>query len=110
MNPIVSDIKNARPAGKVMEANGKLYRVAQDCSTRYGSGFNINEIVSLTEDSYQERKVERVGPRWDNRILGMPTFNRDRKLTVIDAPVWRSRFSASLRRAAGALAALAAFV
>jgi hypothetical protein len=92
MNPLVSDVKNARPGGRMIEKNGRLYRISQDCSKRYGHGLNINEIVVLTETQYEEKLVERVGPNWDNKILAMHTLNHDHKLTVIDGLISRPRF------------------
>ena len=49
-NPVVSDVTCARPAGKLFTKGGKVYRPSQDCSKTYGYGFNINEILCLTED------------------------------------------------------------
>jgi hypothetical protein len=92
MNPLVSDVKNARPGGRLIDKNGRLYRVSQDCSKRYGHGLNINEIMVLTETQYEEKVVERVGPNWDNKILAMHTLNHDHKLTVIDGLISRPRF------------------
>ncbi|HOG57796.1 MAG TPA: hypothetical protein PK727_10765, partial [Bacteroidales bacterium] len=36
MNPIVTDVRLARPAGKVFIRDGIVYRPSQDCSGRYG--------------------------------------------------------------------------
>ncbi|MES1203662.1 MAG: hypothetical protein ABUS57_19670, partial [Pseudomonadota bacterium] len=35
-NPLKSDARSARPAGKVIEANGRLLRPAQNCERHYG--------------------------------------------------------------------------
>lgn len=37
-NPIVSDVRRARPAGAVFWKEGAIYRPAQDCSEHYGYG------------------------------------------------------------------------
>lgn len=83
-NPIISDIKSARPAGRVFKRNGKLFRPSQDCSKAYGYGFDLNEIMVLTETEYRERKISSVKPNWDKRILATHTFANCENLTVID--------------------------
>ncbi len=85
MNPIVSDCKISRPAGKIFSEKGRLYRPSQNCSSRYGYGFNINEITLLNTDNYSEELISSVKPNWDKSILGTHTFNRDNSLHVIDA-------------------------
>lgn len=84
-NPIVSDCKSARSAGKIFIEDGRLYRPSQNCSGRYGHGFNLSEILTLTETNYAEEIVSRVKPNWDKDIVGTHTFSRDKSLHVIDA-------------------------
>lgn len=84
LNPVVSDVKNARSAGKIFEKGGKLYRPAQNCSKRYGYGFNINEISALDELNYKESTVNAVRPDWDVAIKATHTFNREDNLTIVD--------------------------
>ena len=84
-NPVISDCKSARPAGKVFEKDGRLYRPSQNCSGRYGRGFNISHIELLNEHDYREKIVSSVTPDWDKSILATHTFNRVRSLHIIDA-------------------------
>lgn len=90
-NPIVSDCKSARPAGRPFYMNGALYRPSQNCSVRYGYGFNINEITTLDDKNYCESIVSSVKPNWDRWILGTHTFNRVESLHIIDALYRRRR-------------------
>ena len=85
LNPVVSDCKSARPAGKIFVENGTLYRPSQNCSVRYGYGFNVCEIVKLSEQQYEENIVSHVEPNWDKNIIGTHTFNRVNSLHIIDA-------------------------
>jgi hypothetical protein len=85
LNPIVSDCKSSRPAGKIFSVNGILYRPSQNCSTRYGYGFNIAEITTLDENNYSEVLVSRVTPKWDINIIGTHTYNHVNGLHIIDA-------------------------
>jgi len=90
-NPVVSDCKSSRPAGKVFCKNGAIYRPSQNCSVRYGYGFNISEITSLDEKSYREVLVSSVKPNWDKKIVGTHTFNRTNALHMIDASYVRRK-------------------
>lgn len=92
-NPIVSDCKSARPAGKIFADGGRLYRPSQNCSRRYGYGFNVCEITTLNEYEYEEQVVSRVKPDWDKNIIGTHTFNREKNLHVIDALQKRLKWS-----------------
>lgn len=55
-NPVVNDVHGARPAGRLVNAGGKLIRFAQDCAPRYGRRVRAFEILVLTRDSYVERE------------------------------------------------------
>jgi hypothetical protein len=74
-NPIVSDVRRSRPAGRLFLRDGYWIRPAQDCSHRYGSGIRFQQIVKLTETESEEREIGRIGPDWDKNILGIHTFN-----------------------------------
>jgi len=96
LNPIVADVKNARPAGRIFRKDGKIYRPSQDCSKGYGYGFYLNEIVSLSETEYMETKVFSVKPDWDKNILGVHTYSVTGNLTVVDAFTRRMKFISDL--------------
>lgn len=58
MNPIVKFNKNiARPGGRVITHNDRLYRMAQDDYPSYGIQVFVFEITELTEKSYAEKIV-----------------------------------------------------
>lgn len=91
LNPVVSDVTSARPAGRLFNIGEKIYRPSQDCSKTYGYGFNINEVLCLSETDYLEKKVATVKPNWDNRLIGTHTFTRVDGLTIIDGLSRRSK-------------------
>ncbi len=91
-NPVVSDVKSARPAGRIFSHHGKLYRPSQDCSYRYGYATVLNEIVELNENEYKERKVSVINPNWAKDVVGTHTLSFDNGLSVIDASVKRRKF------------------
>jgi hypothetical protein len=84
-NPIISDVKRARPAGSFFQRDGKIFRPSQDCSHAYGYGFDLNEIEVLSEADYREKRVTSFRPDWDKKILGAHTYAHCNDLTVIDA-------------------------
>lgn len=91
LNPVVSDIRIARPAGKVFIHNGNIYRPSQNCAGRYGKAFNIIQILTLSETEYKEVHVKKIEPDWDTNLKGTHTFNFDDDFTVIDAYSMRRR-------------------
>ncbi|WP_411032145.1 hypothetical protein [Spongiimicrobium sp. 3-5] len=90
-NPIVSDVKYARPAGNIFEHNGKIFRPAQNCSKHYGYGMQLREIVTLNESEYKERQVQSIFPNWEKDLVSTHTLNHKGKLTVIDAVIKRRK-------------------
>lgn len=53
-SPITKNMKTGRNAGSWIEHCGKLYRVSQDCTNRYGDNVNVSEIISLDKIFYKE--------------------------------------------------------
>src|SRR3546814_10698634 len=47
-NPIASDVRHARPAGRLFEHQGRLIRPSQECADSYGSAIAFNEVLELT--------------------------------------------------------------
>ena len=92
LNPIVSDVKSSRPAGKIFVKDGKIIRPAQNSSHRYGYALSFNEIITLNQTDYEEREVHAILPTWDKKIGGTHTFNQAGDLTVIDAWGLRNKF------------------
>ena len=93
LNPIVSNIKNARPAGKIFQMNNKIIRPAQNCYKIYGNGISFNEIIKLNKNEYEEKQIEFFTPNWKNDMIGLHTFNYDAGFTVIDTRIRRSKFN-----------------
>lgn len=53
-SPITADPRYSRCGGRPLAVGGELYRVAQDCSVRYGSHLNLMRIVVLSPTEYRE--------------------------------------------------------
>jgi hypothetical protein len=83
-NPVKSDCRSARPAGRIVQAGGRLFRPAQDCGKSYGGGLVWLEITQLTPDEFRETEVV----RWDGRATlgadGLHSVDHCGPLEVID--------------------------
>lgn len=85
MNPIVSDIRSARPAGRIFRTDGRIIRPSQDSSYRYGYRIKFNEIVELSKTRYRERVYRCIEPGMSWSIRGTHTFSSCDGIEVIDA-------------------------
>lgn len=83
-NPILSNDSSSRSGGNIIELNNKLYRPSQDCKQRYGFGLYINRIEELSTDSYKEKRLGKLSPENFPFIRGIHTFNRCKKISVVD--------------------------
>ena len=91
MNPIVSDVRCARPAGRVFSHGGMLIRPGQDSSRRYGYATVFSCITTLTTTQYAETPIHRLEPGWMRGNLATHTFNADGEYEVVDALRWVCR-------------------
>jgi hypothetical protein len=94
-NPVKSDVRSSRPAGRVFFHDGYHYRPSQDCSVSYGSAIVLNRIERLDSEHYIETEVARIQPAWLPTLSGVHTINAAYGLTTIDARMKRPRFSLS---------------
>jgi hypothetical protein len=90
-NPVKSDVRSSRPAGRLFRRGDGLYRPGQICTPLYGAGISLNRVTLLNTDEYAEEEGERIVPA-DSRTLGIHTFNRVGDLMVTDAFERRPRF------------------
>jgi len=102
-NPVVSDVRSARPAGRLFWSDDLLYRPGQDSSIRYGYAVAVNQITSLSSTEYGETQVAKILPGWDKDVIGVHTLNTASELTVIDCLVKRRRFRSTKLRPPPAL-------
>ncbi|MCM1230997.1 MAG: hypothetical protein NC489_12770 [Ruminococcus flavefaciens] len=85
---ITENLGCARPGGNFINQNGKLHRVAQDCSRGYGAGLVFCEVESIFPD-YIENEIMRIYPEaihgeWRRKFTGIHTYNRYDTIEVID--------------------------
>lgn len=57
VSPVAVGNKYGRNAGSLLDYNGKLYRVAQDCEYRYGDDVHLLEVDIINKQEYKEHVV-----------------------------------------------------
>ena len=91
-NPVRSDVRSARPAGRIFRWDGAWIRPAQDCSGRYGRAVRFQRIERLDLEGYAESEQGAIEPDWSRDVLGTHTWNACGDLAVIDLIKRRRRF------------------
>lgn len=84
-SPVIIDIRRARNAGQPFLKDGKIYRPAQDGTKRYGRRVALYEIVTLSEDEYEEKFVRYIEPNWLAGLNRCHTFNMNEEIVAVDA-------------------------
>ncbi len=85
-NPIVSDVRCARPAGRIFKRGDYWIRPAQDSAKRYGHRIKLQKIIKWTTEDYQEETMDVIEP-WEPHILGTHTINFYEEWVVMDGQV-----------------------
>jgi hypothetical protein len=92
LNPVVADIRTARPAGTVFRRAESLIRPGQDCARDYGRAIVFNRIETLSPTEYREVEVDRLEPTWLPGLTGTHTYSRSERYEAFDAYDVRRRF------------------
>jgi len=93
MNPVVSDVRSARPAGRIFSQNGHLVRPSQDCSEAYGGRLVFNRVVALSPTEYREEPISAIEPVLDTGNLRTHSYDFDDAYEVLDGFRMRPRVS-----------------
>ena len=84
-NPIVVGLESSRPAGGVFAVEEKIYRPAQNCEGTYGKSIVLNEVIKLSPELYEERKVGEIkASALEKYQNGLHTLNFEGPYVVID--------------------------
>lgn len=90
-NPVISDVRHARPAGRPFQVGGQWYRPTQDCSRRYGYAIALRRILWVNPTELVEETVTRLTPDWDPRAIATHTINAVDGLTFVDVQMRRRK-------------------
>jgi len=97
-NPISLDVRNARSAGALFTAGGRLIRPCQDGSAGYGCAINFQEILKLDPSDYLEQPLGTARSSWARGLVGTHTYNRTDTVEVLDGCILVPRARVAERR------------
>lgn len=106
-NPVVTDARRARPAGRIFEHEGVWYRPSQDCGGAYGRAMCVNRIDTIDESSYQETPVWYIEPDGGQQDCRTHTLAMSDGLLCADAMTLRSKIALAGTRMAPVLRTIA---
>lgn len=99
-NPLLLDPRAGRPGGSMFHHEGRLYRVAQDCSRTYGGAVVLAEVTALDATSFGQRVVRRLTPDSVGGGTGLHTLTACGDVTLLDVKDATSSASETRRRLA----------
>ena len=82
-NPISTDVRNVRSAGRVFPGASLLVRPSQNCVGLYGRNLSLNEITELSRTRYAERTMFSIEPELSH-VCGIHTYNWCGNVELID--------------------------
>lgn len=91
LNPVKSDVRGARMAGRFHRMNGRLLRPAQDCEHGYGAKLAWYDVMELTPDTFVERRIGEWDPAMFGDFNGLHTYDGLNDVQVIDLKMDRPR-------------------
>jgi hypothetical protein len=89
-NPVKSDARSSRPAGRIFRLGQDTIRPAQDCSLQYGHEVVFNKITRLSTCEFEEVEIGRLRTPWSDNTA-CHTFNQLDGFTIVDLLVTRSK-------------------
>ena len=106
LNPVIQDIKSARPAGTIFYKDNDLYRLGQNCSKTYGGSIQLKKIIKLSPNDYQEEFVKeftaKAFSKYDKGIHTLSVFGNkllvDAKRFHFNYENFKVQLSIKLRR------------
>ncbi len=85
-NPVITDSRVARNAGRIFSFNGEFYRPSQRNEDGiYGKALNLNRIVRLDLEEYSEELVRVFYPASNRGLLATHHLHQSEGSFVIDA-------------------------
>jgi hypothetical protein len=98
-NPISTDIRQMRCAGRVFRTDNRLIRPSQSGAPDYGYSITFNEITALSKHHYSEQPVKTITPEHWPGLAGIHTYNGAGSIELIDgrSPVPLKRVHAPVR-------------
>src|SRR5215510_9371487 len=91
-NPVVSDVRCARPAGALFFDQGRLHRVSQNSAVGYGHSMTVHVIEELSVTGYREAVLRQILRDWlPGRSSCTHTLNKSDRYVVTDGSRYAPR-------------------
>lgn len=85
-NPVKTDIRSSRSAGKIVKNDNDVLRPAQDSALTYGSRIVISKILKLSENEFKEEAFAFLSPENFRKYnKGLHTLSFSENYVLIDA-------------------------
>ncbi len=81
--PVLSDVRAARPGGRMWMKDGVLHRLAQNCAGGYGAGLGLHAVEQMDAKGYRQRTVAEVNA-FDFRMNGVHAYDATPRFEVVD--------------------------
>lgn len=81
--PVLSDVRAARPGGRMWRADGVLQRLAQNCAGGYGAGLGLYAVEQVDAHGYRQRTVAEVNA-FDFGMNGVHAYDANARFEVVD--------------------------
>lgn len=89
-NPVKVFPKTTRPAGEILNIDGKLIRPAQNCIETYGGNIIFYQILTLTKNDYKEKYLGELLPNQQSPYPdGLHHITTLQNTTIIDGKIWK---------------------
>ncbi|WP_051357228.1 glucosamine inositolphosphorylceramide transferase family protein [Azorhizobium doebereinerae] len=82
-NPVLSDVRCARPGGRMWLKDGVLHRLAQNCAGGYGAGLGLYAVEQVDGQGYRQRTIAEVDA-FDFGMNGVHAYDATDRFEVVD--------------------------
>ncbi len=84
-NPVIIDARKARNGGAIFLDGDKVIRPSQNNSMGiYGYGLNLNQIIKLTLEEYEEKIVKQIFPDFQKNLTATHHLHQHQHHFIID--------------------------
>lgn len=84
LNPVLTDIRSARPGGTPFVIDNKIIRPTQNCSQTYGGSIVLKQIDKLSPNEFQEHRIKEIFPQKGKYSKGLHTLSANGNKILVD--------------------------
>ncbi len=81
--PVLSDVRAARPGGRMWREGSVLHRLAQNCAGGYGAGLGLYAVEQVDGEGYRQRTLAEVNA-FDFGMNGVHAYDSTSRFEVVD--------------------------